>query len=238
MSASLVDQQTGEVVQQCDQERARDLTEKIRTSLGVAWELVKDAYRERAWAALGYSSWDAYVSEEFGAHQVRLPREERREVVGSLREAGLSIRAIASATGVNRETVRQEVAAGDKKLPPAPEHRVDPADYSMDEGSIAARQAYMAAEHEKVTGTDGKQYPAARPVPPKPSSPPKPQRRPLPDSFFDAAFDLTKKVESVHRLTEDDRFSANREKVAAKHRNDLLEASDLLQQVINRLDEG
>lgn len=189
---------------QCSVERAQDLTEKIRTSLSVAWELVKEAYTERAWAALGYSSWDDYCSEEFGSNRVRLPREERREVVGSLREAGLSIRAIASATGQSKNTVKGDLRQVGQIDPPDP---------------------------EPITGTDGKTY---TPPTPKPQ-PTKPQRRALTDSFFDAMFDLSKRIESVQRLTEDDRFPRNAEQIAARHRSDLLVAAEAIQDILGRL---
>jgi len=54
---------------------------------------------------------------------LRLPREERSEVVASLRESGLSLRAIAAATGDSEPTVRR---------PPA--HRVAP-DCGVDGGA-------------------------------------------------------------------------------------------------------
>ena len=226
-----LDTQTGEIIQTCSEERARDLTDKIRTSLGVAWELVKDAYRERAWAALGYGSWDEYVAEEFGSHRVRLPREERREVVGSLRDAGMSVRAIAAATGTSKNTVKGDLRQVGQVDPPETEEvRVDPAGYRMDENSVAARQAYMAAEHQKITGTDGKTYPAK----PK-TSPAKPQRRALTDSFFDAMFDLAKQVERIERLAEDDRFPRNADQVAARHRNDLIQTIETLSGVLNKM---
>ena len=69
------------------------------------------AYRERADVALGYGSWDAYTRHEFGAIRLRLPLEERGAAVGSLRDAGLSIRAIASATGLGHGTVQREIEA-------------------------------------------------------------------------------------------------------------------------------
>lgn len=86
---------------------------------------------------------------------------------------------------------------------------------------------------EAVDTTTGEILPA-----PKPSTTPRPRktnRRALTDSFFDAAYDMTKAVEKVARLTDDDRFPQNAEKVAAKHRNDLLRARDLLSQVIASL---
>ena len=60
-------------------------------------------------------------------------------------------------------------------------------------------------------------------------------RRPLTDQFFDAAYDLSKVTERLARLADDDRFPQNAEKVAAKHRGDLLRSIDALQGVIQRL---
>lgn len=208
-----LDTQTGEIIQTCSEERARDLTDKIRTSLGVAWELVKDAYRERAWAALGYGSWDEYVAEEFGSHRVRLPREERREVVGSLRDAGMSVRAIAAATGASDQTVQRDIKSG------VVNH------YTSDEPNDEPAPAPAP-----ITGTDGKTYPA------KPKTPPaKPQRRALTDSFFDAMFDLAKQVERIERLAEDDRFPRNADQVAARHRNDLIQTIETLSGVLDKM---
>ena len=45
-----------------------------------------------------------------------LPREGRQETVRSLREAGLSLRAIQSATGVSRPTVISDVRSGGQNL--------------------------------------------------------------------------------------------------------------------------
>jgi hypothetical protein len=73
------------------------------------WELIRDAYLREAWKPLGYGSWDMYCAAEFGTARLRVPREERAEVVGSLRDAGLSLRAIAAATGLGRGTVEREL---------------------------------------------------------------------------------------------------------------------------------
>lgn len=56
---------------------------------------------------MGYGSWDAYVTREFGNLHLRPPREERPEVVLSFREAGMSIRAISTATQLGTGTVRR-----------------------------------------------------------------------------------------------------------------------------------
>jgi hypothetical protein len=88
---------------------ARALTDRIKAAVAAAWELIVDAYQRQAWAALDYESWDAYCITEFGTSRLRLPREERPEMVRSLREAGLSIRAIGSATGLGKSTIQREI---------------------------------------------------------------------------------------------------------------------------------
>lgn len=60
------------------------------------------------------------------------------------------------------------------------------------------------------------------------------RRRPITDAFWTATYDLRKRVESVHRLTEDDRFQRNAETLAG-HRNDLIRQRDLLNEVIDRM---
>lgn len=114
---------------------ARELTDRIRSAIESVDSLIVQAYKSRAWAALGYSSWDDYCDHEFGSSRVRVPREERAERIASLRESGLSIRAIAAATGDGYGTISRELA-GDPNGSPEP-----------------------------ITGTDGKTYaPKPRPI--------------------------------------------------------------------------
>ncbi|MGP4009183.1 hypothetical protein [Streptomyces sp. 4N124] len=115
-------------------DRARQLTDEIKTTLTAAWDLIMEAWETRAWVALGYDSWDDYCAEEFdSAQRLRLPREERAGIVTLMRAAGMSHRAIESATGVSRETVRRDLS-GDTVGPPgrgkvevrdAPNHSAD-----------------------------------------------------------------------------------------------------------------
>lgn len=129
-------------------EQARDLTDRIKIAVDGTWQLVKQAYMSRAWAALGYSSWDDYCTREFGTSRLRLPREERQEVVASLRDTGMSVRAIASATGYGRDTVARELS------------------------TVRNRTVEPDAEPESqvVTGVNGKTY-----APPSPKGPQKPR---------------------------------------------------------------
>lgn len=118
-------------------DEARALTDQIKTGVEAVWHLITRAYTERAWSALGYTSWDDYCTREFGTSRLRLPREERAEVVSSLRESGLSIPAISAATGLGYGTVQREVAAlspsgypngQPEREPVAPEGKLDAAD--------------------------------------------------------------------------------------------------------------
>lgn len=118
---------------------ARALTESIRTSVDRVWDLITKAYTRRAWAVLGYPSWDVYCEREFSSTWFRLPRETRSEVVLSLRDAGLSTRAIAAATGVSQSTVQRALPA-----PPTESNE-----------SVAP-----------ITGTNGKSYQPTQPVRP------------------------------------------------------------------------
>ena len=90
---------------------ARDLTDQIKTGMESVYLLIRAAYRGRAWQALGFGSWDEYVTREFGNLHLRPPLEYRQDVVLSLREAGMSTRAIASATQLSKDTVRRELNA-------------------------------------------------------------------------------------------------------------------------------
>lgn len=90
---------------------ARDLTNRIRRQLEFTWDLVIQAYEGGAWLALGYKSWNDYCVKEFGSQHIAIPREDRNEIVGSLREAGLSLRAISSATGISKDTVARSLTS-------------------------------------------------------------------------------------------------------------------------------
>lgn len=122
-------------------EEAREVTDRIRTGMESVYHLIRSAYRGRAWAALGYGSWDEYVTREFGNLHLRPPLEERQQVMVSLREVGMSTRAIASATQLSRETVRRELA----------------------EAAASGDTNVSPAESTPVQGRDGKTY-ASRPT--------------------------------------------------------------------------
>lgn len=246
---TVINTATGEIVE-FDRAAAERRAERITLRLDAIADnyravlpMIREAIEKRDDLALGYRSPGDYVSDRFGQSLAGLGIEVRRAVVGELTAAGLSTRAIAPVVGVDQKTVVRDArvirgeacASPDRTTPaspvvigagPTPEG-VAP---SPPEVEQEANQGVGApASRPPVVGIDGKEY--RRPEP-KPRATP---RRAITDQFFDAAYDVRQKVESLHRLIGDDRFPQNAEKVAAKHRNDLLRTRDLLEQVINRL---
>jgi hypothetical protein len=49
----------------CTVEEARRITDRIKAGLDELWALLLEAHERRAWAALGYGTWEAYVQGEF-----------------------------------------------------------------------------------------------------------------------------------------------------------------------------
>jgi hypothetical protein len=140
--------------------QARRVTEQIKLDMSGLWQGIKMAYVGRAWTALGYESWDDYCTHEFGTSRLRLPREERTEVVASLRESGLSIRAIASATGTGTRQVQEAIAEAQVCSQTTPDDDPLEVDAEIIDGPTPVAD---------VIGVDGKKYPAAQPKPkPKP----------------------------------------------------------------------
>ncbi|WP_066586359.1 hypothetical protein [Cellulomonas timonensis] len=99
---------------------ARDVNDRVTRLL----QLVEQALTGEAWSALGYASWTAYLADTL--EPMRLPLEERREVVGWLTGRGMSTRAIAPIVSVDQKTIsndRRAIAAataGEEDSSPAP----------------------------------------------------------------------------------------------------------------------
>lgn len=119
---TLVHAETGEIVSMTKTE-AREVTKRINRLLvdmgRVIADLeaaIKEAFDGRAWAALGFASWEEYC-EQFREVAKELPDEQQVQLSHSLRSHGLSHRAIAAATGRSRSTVQRQVA---QSGPPEP----------------------------------------------------------------------------------------------------------------------
>lgn len=253
MSLQIIE--TGEVVDPMGRVEAERITTRIADLLdGIADNidqvipLIREALTRQAWAALDYNGPSDYISERFSGALQRLSPEVRRPFAAELSAAGMSTRAIAPIVGVSSAQVKRDVAQVAHREPPAAsgttEHGLPTTDRivgmdgkqyrrpepkSLDEwrGEVL-HQAEETGEIVPLTGPNSVASPGV------PQSP-KPRRTPLTDSFFNGVYDLCRRVESVRKLCDDDRFPQNAEKVAQKHLNDLLQCRDLLQQVIDQL---
>lgn len=222
---------------------ARSLTDRIRIAVEGTWQLIVEAYQSRSWAVLGYASWDEYCTREFGTSRLRLPREERTEQVASLRESGLSLRAIAAATGNDVKTIRTDLArvgnshtspaaptdadllAGSDWTPESPAEDVGASDDAV-RTEPQGESSALLAPRPAVTGLDGKAYtrPAATPQ----------RRKAITDAARDAGWELRKATERLSRITEDDRFVSNEEQVATLLRGHLSHAIEVCQDLLDR----
>lgn len=222
---------------------ARRITDQIKAGVEAVWHLIEQAYTTRAWSALGYQSWDDYCTREFGTSRLRLPREERQEVVASLRESGLSIRAIAAATGDHYSTISRElgrVADATPDAEPIPitgtdgkTYKPKPADYFPVEGPLSGDRDI--APRTTADDLEALNVPSADES--APVTQPQPKRKPLEEQFFHSVERLNSTVTTLTNLSADDRLPRNKEKVA-RYRNDLLLAIDALHRVANTLAQG
>jgi hypothetical protein len=120
---------------------AEQVTVQIRTVLDRAWEFIALAYKGRAFIALGYPNWDAYVDARFGDLRIAVPREHRAQVVAELAGVRMSCRAIAKVLGVGVATVHRELTRSSLS----------------DASGTGANDAC-----DVVVGRDGKEYPRTR----------------------------------------------------------------------------
>lgn len=142
---------------------ARAVTDRIKAKMGDLMSEIIKAHIGRAWIALGYESWTAYVKGEFNYAPLSLPRAERKAVTAVLRGQGFSTRAIAAVEGVDQKTVVNDLNSGGEISPPeeisSPES--EPLDVEVDEDELA--EELIAAE--PIRGLDGKTYQPTKPRP-------------------------------------------------------------------------
>lgn len=188
-----------------DADEAERLTRRISNKLVTIADnfeavlpMIREAIERQAYTALGYKGPSDYVMARFSGTLSRLEPQLRQEVILRLKQSGMSTRAIAPVVGVSHTTVARDLA-GVPDVTPAP--------------------------RAPVTGIDGKVYSVAAVAPTTQlvAQPPRLQRRrPLPESYAEIVYDIKKRVESLTRLTADDRFSGHRADLAHRHQNDLL----------------
>lgn len=242
------------------QPEARRLTERIRTALdrvSSAWsdmaERVAEAYERRADLALGYGSWAEYAEAELQPSE-GLAADVRRQLVGMLSAQGMGSRSIAPVVGITDRGVRKSIAAqvGTEFPPDEPEsldalreltqvgsaEQIDSLTGEVIESGTypQARRTPWPQRHDeptaeqRVTGLDGKSY--TRPEPRTP------RRRAITDQARDAGWGLLKSVERLERIADDDRFTPNKDQVAAHLRGHLQNAIRVCQDLLDRIDSN
>ena len=238
----------------------------VRASIRRAKKSLVDAANEvvwqiemEAWRTLGYPSWTAMREAEYGGVAFMVPSKDRPELVARIRAKGITQREAAATTGVTEQTIyNDERKARDPKYLGRHQAEGDVIDAEVIEddgsqvntvtGEVSADYVTDQADLDTALADAGFDTPDADPAPAHSASRPNgkqytrpeaqtPRRAPLPDAFWRAAYDLTKVTERLGRLTQDDRFPQNAEKVATANRSDLLRASDLLHQVIDSIPE-
>lgn len=169
--------------------KIKALLASITTTIDKTVDLIEKARAGDAHLAMGYSSWTDYVAGEFADALSGLERAERIPVTAKLTETGMSRRAVSSVLGTSVGTVHSDLGSGVQSLNTCSE----------------------------TTGTDGKKYlRSGRPTAstmadiadrvPEVQKPPR--RRPLPDQYRSAVFDLDKIITRMEKLQADDRFDA------------------------------
>lgn len=236
-----------------DATEARELTDLIKINITVVWGLVGEAYTGRVWVALGYPTWDDYCTQEFGTEYLVLPREERREVVASLRDRGLSVRAIAAATGTGVGTIHRELTTpvpnGTPQLKPAlkgipgAKFRVplngqgsEPIEFPKVDVPWSGQSSkpeiidaeVVEEEPAKITGVDGKAYPV-RPAGPQ-------RRKSLPLRFEAVGSELFRVARRIQTtLQTDDRFKANKAAISDACARDVRYTIEVLEKLLDDL---
>jgi hypothetical protein len=152
--------------QALNQEEAERLTQRIEIKLDTladAYEavmpLIREAIDRRAHEALGYQTFSAYAAERFREHLVRLDVDVRRAVERELREAGLSLKAIAPIVGVSYAQVSRDTSdQGLHDVNPEPIARVTETVKTETYIDTETGEVITPPEPRKIGGLDGKEY--------------------------------------------------------------------------------
>jgi hypothetical protein len=215
---------------------ARQLTREIADTLALAWDKIVEAYQRRVWEPLGYRSWDCYCRAELGSTRLRLPSEEREEAVRSLRSAGLSTRAIASATGISKDTVRRTMGGSHAPLADANPHPAPAVTGLNGKTYTSSHTATPTTDHPIDAEIVDEQEP--HPVLPAPAAPAPPattKRRPLTEQAKDAGWEIRRAAERIARIVGDDRLPTHHQQVSFALRTHLLFTAQTVTTALNQL---
>lgn len=205
-------------------DQAERLTERIRLTATSFMEtrdklarLIREAQDGEAHKALGIASWTEYVSQVFSdTPLMQLTRDQRRELVSELADEGMSTRAIAPIVGASHMSVARDLDSPVTTVTPA-------------------------AEPRRITGRDGKTYtrhPAPTPADHdtgENADDRKPKAEAITAQFNSAVVDLNRLMDRLHRITEQDAYTRNADKIATLYKADIDRAISDLTHIANTL---
>lgn len=226
--------------------RIRLMAQTTRENFEKVGRLLDEAKQGRVHEALGFKSWTAYVADALGG-QLQLSGEARQAMVQVLAGEGMSVRAIATATGVSKSTVDRDLAQvshdGTPDVSAAPDSGVPQRDTSNVVNVLADGDAALANDLTDalkdagyaVTGVDGKTYtkPKRKPKPkkepePEPVVEPEPEPEPvstrkvqIPTAYRESIKTLSTVACSMRDLVDDPRWSKARDRFTDKDRAEL-----------------
>ena len=138
--------------------RIRRLAKQAGEQLVQVGRLLDEAQAGRVHETLGFPSWTAYVADALGG-QLQLSSEARQAMVALMSGEGMSVRAIASATGVSKSTVARDIDEVSHNGTPANDADSDVSHSGTPEPDAeVSRDGTSDSEPATVTGLDGKTY--------------------------------------------------------------------------------
>jgi hypothetical protein len=174
---------------------ARLRCDRVKEMVSVVTEDLVTLYERRGWVALGYQSWAELCRVEFDG--VQIAPGHRRAVANELREAGLSVRAIAAATKTTKSTTARDLQVSHSGTPDVPDLF---AEFAARHPIPPRHDDDLPATRTTISGTDGKTYRKAA------AATPRAKRKPLSDEIRKAAYDLEKLARRFRRIEQDSRF--------------------------------
>lgn len=201
-------------------DQARVLTDEIKNSVQRTWALLLIAYEEKAWVALGYPSWREYATTELDLSQSHAYR---------LLDAAQVVREIETAAGSPVGEISERDARAIKPHLDEVLQAVREQTEAAEPGDVPALVADVIASTR--ADEDGPGAGQEQVVPAAPAR----RRRPLPDAYRAAVYDLGRVVARLERLHDDDRFPRLHDDLRTRHQGDLGRAAGLAVEVLGRL---
>lgn len=180
--------------------------------------LLVEAQREGDHETMGYRSWPEYIAALFSdTPLMRLSRDERKVIVADLAEQGMSSRAIAPVVGASKSTVAADIeSVQDRTDAPRTVKSIDGI-----ERTFQPRPATTptTADHDTGENADDR----------------KPKAEAITAQFNSAVVDLNRLMDRLHRITEQDAYTRNADKIATLYKADIDRAISDLTHIANTL---